>query len=261
MKLTIASCILAASLTEAFVVRHFTHVQQCFTIRADLFRWPGSSRGRKVLVSKELECESYKPSPLFFHHAAIKTRDIELAIKFYSLLGFELETKFRAGPARAAWLTNSPEVHGTEGRKGRTNVSARLELLEVPPHMLQEKEGTRKRAIDFMVNASMLGLNHIALDVTDNINKLGNKENVGLDEFLVQVNAESLRKFGKNVRIAMNPKQKIIGNQVYELAFIYDADGSIIEILRYIKDLEQSVQSGWEQWDGTGFIGPSSIEL
>ena len=38
--------------------------------------------------------------------------------------------------------------------------------------------------------------------------------------------------FGRQLRIALPPEQKVIGSQVYEMAFIYDADGALIELLR-----------------------------
>ena len=53
----------------------------------------------------------------------------------------------------------------------------------------------------------------------------------------------------------MAPQQKVIGSQVYELAFLYDADGTLFELIRYIKELEQSIESGWDPWDGSGFVG------
>eukprot|EP00956_Cyclotella_meneghiniana_P024794 scaffold50417_cov68-Cyclotella_meneghiniana.AAC.1 len=43
----------------------------------------------------------------YTHHIALKTRNIENAIKFYSLLGFHVETKFISGPAKCAWLIHS----------------------------------------------------------------------------------------------------------------------------------------------------------
>ena len=208
------------------------------------------------------------PTPLYLHHTAIKTRDIEVAIQFYSLFGFSVETKFRTGSSRAAWLTNAPQEQKIE-QKGQNDVSARLELLEIPAYMLQEKEGTRKRAIDLVANDSLLGLNHLALDVTAYINQLKRNGDEpqqesdlsDLEKFLNQVSKESVKEFGKTLRIALKPEQKVIGSQVYEVAFVYDADGSILELVRYIKDLGQNVQSGWEPWDGTGFVGSSGEGL
>ena len=37
-------------------------------------------------------------------------------------------------------------------------------------------------------------------------------------------------------------------------AFIYDADGALLELIRKQGDLPNDVESGWEPWDGTGFV-------
>mmetsp|Transcript_33725 Transcript_33725/g.40397 ORF Transcript_33725/g.40397 Transcript_33725/m.40397 type:complete len:309 (-) Transcript_33725:69-995(-) len=217
-------------------------------------------------ISLKATIDNQEPNSLNLHHAAIRTRDIETAIKFYSIFGFNVETKFRSGPARAAWIINHNDystVNSMESgdgkvnvdKKGRTNVACRLELIEVPAYVLQEKEGERKRATNLLLNESLLGLNHYALDVTSYIKSLGKKEYYGLDQFLEYVNDISLKKFGKTLRVAVAPQQKVIGSQVYELAFLYDADGTLFELIRYIKELEQSIESGWDPWDGSGFVG------
>lgn len=210
------------------------------------------------------------PTPsLYHHHVAIRTRNIENAIKFYSLFGFKVETKFRAASARAAWLSNAMLANGNkndeqsndEVLKGQSyNIASRLEIIEIPQHVLNEKEGTIKRAIDLLQNEAILGLNHYALDVTPYIHHLAKDEYYGLDQFLLQINQESLKMFGKTLRVAMQPKQQVIGSQVFELAFVYDADGVVVELMRYIKELDQNVESGWEPWDGEGFegTGPSA---
>jgi len=213
--------------------------------------------------------EPKHPTPsLYHHHVAIRTRNIENAIKFYSLFGFKVETKFRAASARAAWLSNAMLPNGNkndeqsndEGLKGQSyNTASRLEIIEIPPHVLNEKEGTIKRAIDLLQNEAILGLNHYALDVTPYIRHLAKDEYYGLDQFLLQINQESLDMFGKTLRVAMQPKQQVIGSQVFELAFVYDADGVVMELMRYIKDLDQNVESGWEAWDGKGFVGTDPI--
>jgi len=194
---------------------------------------------------------SINTSPLYHHHTAIRTRNIENAIKFYSLFGYEIETKFRAGPARAAWLTTS----NASDKKGQSDVSSRLELIEVPGYVLQESEGTIKRARDLLQNEALLGLNHYALDVTPYIKSLDKDEYYGLDQFLDEINGKSIEQFGKSLRVAMDPKQQVVGSQVFELCFLYDADGCVVELVRYIKDLDQIIQSGWEPWDGSGFAG------
>lgn len=207
--------------------------------------------------------------PYHQHHIAIRTRNIENAISFYSLLDFKVEHKFRAGPARAAWLTASD-----------SNKYTRIELIEVPNHILQEEEGTRQRALDLMTQEHLLGLNHFALDVTEFTNaitldkdddaspndKSRKKEEItyALDKYLNHLNSKSLTEFRRSIRVAVPPQQKIIGKNVYELAFLYDADGSIVELLYHVSELEfedeESMDSGWTPWDGKGFRGFSDEE-
>ncbi|KAL7447763.1 hypothetical protein ACHAWC_000086, partial [Mediolabrus comicus] len=75
-----------------------------------------------------------------------------------------------------------------------------------------------------------------------------------LQEYLQDLNTLSINQFGKSLRVALNPIKRIIGKSVYEMAFIYDADGTLIELLNYSGGLSQDVDSGWEPWDGHGFV-------
>lgn len=187
---------------------------------------------------------------------AIKTRNIENAIKFYSLLGFDVESKFVAGPARAAWL-----LHGSSASTGQ---ASRIELIEVPGYMLDEPEGKVKRAIDLTRREELLGLNHLALDVTGCIPRPDNDGGASeggtacalyqLQEWMDDLNAHSIEKFGKSLRVALSPTKRIIGMEVYEMAFLYDADGALVELLNHSGTLQQEVGSGWEPWDGKGFV-------
>jgi hypothetical protein len=174
------------------------------------------------------------------HHTAIKTRNITLAIQFYSLLGFAPTVRFRTGPARAAWLSSPSST-------------ARIELIEVPSFMLKEPEGTKARAVDLMQRQELLGLHHMAVDVTESMQQLS--DCTTLKEWMEQLNQNSLKLFQKTLRVAIEPQQVMIGSAVYELAFIYDADGAILELLRKQNDLSQAVGDGWEPWDGKGFVG------
>jgi hypothetical protein len=176
---------------------------------------------------------------LLVHHTAIKTRNITLAMQFYSLLGFEPTTKFRAGPAKAAWL----EQNGSS--------NSRLELIEVPSYMLNEPEGMKRRALDLMQRQDCLGYNHLALDVSASIQKKGFSS---LSEWLDTLNEKSVEMFGKSLRIALEPKKQLIGSGIYEIAFLYDADGALVELLRKKGDLPQEIDSGWEPWDAQDFV-------
>jgi catechol 2,3-dioxygenase-like lactoylglutathione lyase family enzyme len=177
--------------------------------------------------------------PLFVHHTAIKTRNITMAIQFYTLFGFEPTKKFRAGPARAAWLEHN----------GAAN--SRLELIEVPSYMLDEPEGMKRRALDVTERQNLLGYNHLALEVSASIRQKGFSN---LTEWLDSLNEKSMEMFGKTLRVALQPQQQLIGSSVYELAFLYDADGALVELLHKQKDLPQRIESGWEPWDGKGFV-------
>jgi len=170
--------------------------------------------------------------PIYLHHTAIKTRDIETCIQFYSLFGFEVDTKFRAGSERAAWLSHD---HGT-----------RLEVLELPTSLLNEPSGMKRRALDLMQHPQLLGFNHLALDVTESMRV---NEVTELQGWLDRLNETSLTTFGKTLRIAVPPRQQIIGNGVYQLAFLYDADGALVELIRKQCILEQPMDDGWAPWD------------
>ena len=114
------------------------------------------------------------------HHAALKTRNITTAIQFYGLLGYRLQQKFRAGPARAAWLelpcsssdgsSNSTSTIGG-GSSAAAAAGGRLELLEVPGYMLPPQNDSKPppRAPNLMDRPALLGYNHVALDVTPQI--------------------------------------------------------------------------------------------
>ena len=125
--------------------------------------------------------------------------------------------------------------------------------------MLQEEPGMRKRALDLGQRPDLLGWNHMALDLTNqiatmarepNTTSFDNPSNISasgtLAMYLEQLNAASLQRFGKSLRIALQPKQQLIGNEVFELAFLYDADGCLIELLHKQTELTQSIDSGWE---------------
>ena len=188
--------------------------------------------------------KSVQQHPLVMHHTAIRTRNITTAIQFYTLLGFETTAKFRAGPARAAWLEQTGE--GFIG-------NSRLELIEIPSYILNEPDGMKKRAIDLVTKSDLLGQNHFALDVTDSIKRQDGVET--LDDWIDGLNQKSLKEFGKTLRIAVKPEQRLIGTSVYELAFLYDADGALVELLSKQTDLKQNMSSGWDPWDGKGFAG------
>ena len=200
------------------------------------------------------------------HHTAVKTRNITLAIQFYSLLGFEPTAKFKAGPARAAWLEQQhlPSTTTTCGEKNNSTESlseshSRIELIEVPSWILNEPEGMTRRAFDLFQNQEYLGHNHLALDVTSSIeanksslqSSLSSNRTLLLSAWMETLNEKSLSLFRKTLRVALEPDQFMVGNVVYERAFIYDADGALIELLYKTAELPQQIDplSGWERYD------------
>ena len=167
-----------------------------------------------------------------------------------------MESKFVAGPARCAWLLHE---------SNNSQQQSRIELLEVPSYMLNEPEGKQKRAIDLTKREELLGLNHLALDVTNCIPRPTNDDNASVDgtacalyqlqEWMDDLNALSIDKFGKSLRVALSPTKRIVGREVYEMAFIYDADGSLVEVLNHSGTLQQQeMADGWEPWDGKGWV-------
>eukprot|EP00986_Skeletonema_menzelii_P020744 scaffold32175_cov160-Skeletonema_menzelii.AAC.2 len=68
------------------------------------------------------------------------------------------------------------------------------------------------------------------------------------------LNALSISTFGKSLRVALHPTKRIIGRDVYEMAFIYDADGTLVELLNWSGRLEHEVGDGWSPWNGEGFV-------
>ena len=200
--------------------------------------------------NNDMEMVNDGRSPLVAHHVALKTRNITTALQFYSLLDFVVTCKFRAGPARAAWL----EPFNKNNNQVAT--TTRLEIIEVPTYLLNEQVGTRRRALDLMERQDALGYNHLALDVTQQIASQANLSS--LADWMDQLNHKSVDSFGKTLRVALPPRQQIIGQCVYELAFLYDADGCLVELLHQQSELTQTLESGWEPWGGEGFIGENN---
>ena len=220
--------------------------QKCFSINP-------SDRRRLAMTIFESKMNDHPnhddmtPSPMaLHHHTAIKTRNITMAISFYSLFGYGIEYKFRAGPARAAWLTTSwPPPHQ----------NSRIELIEVPSYMLQSN---KERAPDLLLSRpDILGYNHIAMDVTQQQQQeqlTAHQGNTSLTNYLQQLNRTSIQRFNKTLRLALfPPQQQMIGPNIYEIAFLYDADGALIELLSCTGKTQQNVTSGWEPWESATF--------
>lgn len=136
------------------------------------------------------------------HHVSIRTADIFRAIAFYEQLGFQVCERFQTGYTLACWM---------EGLGGR------IELLQIPEP---------KPAPDAFNDEHYTGYYHLSFDVT------------ALAEDLSQW-IESLRtKFSEQdqaLTVLLEPTQQMIGDRVYEVAFVADADGLAIEFLNRLK--------------------------
>ena len=193
------------------------------------------------LLSLEDDNVNILPSPsliLYHHHTSIRTSNIEASIKFYSLLGFEIECKFRSGPARSAWLIIP---------NSSLSKQTRIELIEVPSYMLSQSSSKSSKAIDVVNNPTNIGYNHLCLDVTNSTSSLV--------EWMESLNSTSYARFKRTIRTAIPVQEQLIGSNVYDVGWIYDADGAAIELIYWKSQLDQIVQSGWEplgtlEWKG-----------
>ncbi|MEO0396224.1 MAG: VOC family protein [Cyanobacteria bacterium P01_A01_bin.137] len=136
------------------------------------------------------------------HHASIRTADIHRAIAFYELLGFEVVERFTAGITLACWM---------EGLGGR------IELMQVPEP---------KPAADAFSDEHYTGYYHLSFDLTQRAQSLP----TWLDE--LRQNAVSR---DTSLTVLLEPRQQMIGEHVYEVAFIADTDGLPLEFLRRLK--------------------------
>lgn len=147
------------------------------------------------------------------HHASIRTADIFRAITFYEQLGFQVCERFTAGTTLACWM---------EGLGGR------IELLQVPQP---------RPAADAFEDEHYTGYYHLSFDLTDQIDNLP----LWLDELdarfqRLSCDTDQL----KPLKVLLQPVQQLIGNRVYEVAFIADADGLPLEFMRVIGNLKNS---------------------
>jgi catechol 2,3-dioxygenase-like lactoylglutathione lyase family enzyme len=145
------------------------------------------------------------------HHASIRTADIHRAIAFYEQLGFQVCERFTAGITLACWM---------EGLGGR------IELLQVPQP---------RPAADAFEDEHYTGYYHLSFDLTHQIDHL--------PDWLAQLQArfEQASQTSEQVqplKVLLEPKQQVIGDRVYEVTFIADADGLPLEFLRMMATLE-----------------------
>ncbi|HEY9625857.1 MAG TPA: VOC family protein [Coleofasciculaceae cyanobacterium] len=145
------------------------------------------------------------------HHVSIRTSDIYRAIAFYEQLGFQVCERFTAGITLACWM---------EGLSGR------IELLQVPQP---------RPAADAFGDEHYTGYYHLSFDLTDAVADLP-AWLAGLRDKFDQ--AAQTSEQVKPLKVLLEPRQQIIGDCVYEVVFLADADGLPLEFLRQMKRLQ-----------------------
>jgi catechol 2,3-dioxygenase-like lactoylglutathione lyase family enzyme len=143
------------------------------------------------------------------HHASIRTANIYKAIAFYEQLGFTISERFTTGYTLACWMTG---------------LGGRIELIEIPEP---------KPAPDAFGDEHYVGYYHLSFDLTNLTPELPSwlrDLQAGFNQ-ASQKNSELIQP----LKVLLEPKQQIIGDCVYEVAFIADADGLPLEFIRILK--------------------------
>ncbi len=143
------------------------------------------------------------------HHASIRTANIHQAIAFYELLGFTVKERFTTGYTLACWM---------EGLGGR------IELIQIPEP---------KPAPDAFGDEHYVGYYHLSFDLSDRTSDLTTWL-TALQTQLSELSQEDPTQFSP-LTILLEPEQQMIGETVYEVAFIADQDGLPLEFLRVMK--------------------------
>lgn len=137
------------------------------------------------------------------HHVSIRTANIHQAIAFYEQLGLVVEERFTTGMTLACWM---------EGLGGR------IELIQIPEP---------RPAADAFGDEHYTGYYHLSFDLT--------KVTTDLPTWLTALDAR-LRDSGQlpPMQILLKPTQQMIGDRIYEVAFIADTDGLPLEFIRML---------------------------
>ena len=146
------------------------------------------------------------------HHASIRTADIHQAIAFYEQLGFTVRERFTTGYTLACWMTG---------------LGGRIELIQIPEP---------KPAPDAFNDEHYVGYYHLSFDLTEVATDLSLWLEQ-LEQKLTNLSTDDLEnEFGKILpwKILLPPEQQMIGDRLYEVAFIADPDGLPLEFIRVL---------------------------
>eukprot|EP00188_Purpureofilum_apyrenoidigerum_P005713 Plantae.Rhodophyta-Purpureofilum_apyrenoidigerum.ctg7746.p1 GENE.Plantae.Rhodophyta-Purpureofilum_apyrenoidigerum.ctg7746~~Plantae.Rhodophyta-Purpureofilum_apyrenoidigerum.ctg7746.p1 ORF type:complete len:268 (+),score=40.91 Plantae.Rhodophyta-Purpureofilum_apyrenoidigerum.ctg7746:191-994(+) len=148
------------------------------------------------------EANVLRSRPPTTDHVSIRVASIEIASKFYGLLGFYVVKKFLTSGVRAVWLVSEHLM---------------LEAIEMPPEDALPPH-------DLWNDAFRRGLYHISLDVTSSCSSIA--------KYLGRVEAGSKALYERRIRILDGPRQRMLFDVIVEIAFIADPDGTVIELIR-----------------------------
>ncbi|HEY9768008.1 MAG TPA: VOC family protein [Coleofasciculaceae cyanobacterium] len=142
------------------------------------------------------------------HHASIRTADIHRAIAFYEQLGFTVKERFTTGYTLACWMTG---------------LGGRIELIQIPEP---------KPAPDAFNDEHYVGYYHLSFDLTDSTSDLTSWLKK-LEQNITNLKESDPQKLTP-LKILLPPEQQIIGDRIYEVSFIADADGLPLELIRVL---------------------------
>ncbi len=147
------------------------------------------------------------------HHVSIRTANIHRAIAFYEQLGFTVQERFTTGYTLACWMTG---------------LGGRIELIQIPQP---------RPAADAFGDEHYTGYYHLSFDLTDLTTDLPTWL-AALRERFSQAVASQPEQIAP-LRVLLEPQQQMIGDQVYEVLFLADADGLPLECMRRLGSIGQ----------------------
>ena len=141
------------------------------------------------------------------HHASIRTANIHKAIAFYEHLGFTVQERFTTGYTLACWMTG---------------LGGRIELIQIPEP---------KPAPDAFNDEHYVGYYHLSFDLT--------KLTTDLSSWLKDLEDKMAIARENNselppLKVLLKPEQQMIGDRIYEVAFVADTDGLPLEFIRVL---------------------------
>jgi len=143
------------------------------------------------------------------HHASIRTANIHRAIAFYEQLGFNVCERFTTGYTLACWM---------EGLGGR------IELIQIPQ--------PRQDKADPFGDEHYVGYYHLSFDITAAAPELPSWLTALKERFALAQKTQPDQY--QPLKVLLEPTQQQIGDRVYEVAFIADADGLPLEFIRVL---------------------------